>query len=80
MSNSIQAVTSTPPVSQIQKTTSPAVSPDNQAAKTASSFGKSPAASLSISSQAKVAQGKVAQAKALAIKNGHDPDGIQDGK
>ena len=33
-------------------------------------FGSTPAAALTIS----------AQAKALAIKTGHDPDGVQDGK
>lgn len=55
MSQSIHAVKSTPQISQIQisqiqKTISPAVSPEGKAAKTAPSFGNTPAASLSISS------------------------------
>ncbi len=53
-----------------QQTTSPASGLNAAAAKPPVKFGSGPAAAVTIS----------AQAKALAIKNGHDPDGVQDGK
>jgi hypothetical protein len=39
------------------------------------SYGSTPSAVVSVSAQA-----KALQAKAYAIKHGHDPDGLQDGK
>ena len=74
MSLSVPAVGPANYASQVQAVKSPAPDVGSAATQTAR-FGSAPAASLSISTQA-----KVAQAKALAIKNGHDPDGIQDGK
>ncbi len=45
------------------------------AAPVKTAYGSTPSAVVNISAQA-----KVAQAKAYAIKHGHDPDGVQDGK
>ena len=72
MSLSVQTAGQTSPVNQAAKS---AVGVVGGGAKPPAKFGSSPAAVLSVSAQA-----KAAQAKALAIKTGHDPDGIQDGK
>ena len=73
MSLSVQPVQQAHQAGLVQTAKGAALGP--AAAPAPAQFGSAPAASLSISAQA-----KVAQAKALAIKNGHDPDGIQDGK
>ena len=72
MSLPVQAAGSTGPSSLVQKVNSPTPGKAGKsgAAKPVASFGSTPAAALTIS----------AQAKALAIKTGHDPDGVQDGK
>ncbi len=58
----------------VQQTKSAVADQDSGPAKTPVKFGSSPAAAVTLSAQAQ------ARAKALAIKNGHDPDGVQDGK
>ena len=75
MSLSVQAAGQASPASQVKTTNSPAADLENGIAPAPAKYGSTPAAALSLSAQA-----KAAQAKALAIKTGHDPDGIQDGK
>ena len=74
MSLSVQSAGQASPSSTAQAVSS-ALPVTTEAPKASASFGSAPAAAVSLSAQA-----KVAQAKALAIKTGHDPDGIQDGK
>ena len=75
MSLSVQAAGQASQVSRVQTTQSPTADLGGGTAKKPTKHGSTPAAVLSISAQA-----KAAQAKALAIKTGHDPDGVQDGK
>lgn len=72
MSLSVNGVGQT---SDVQKPQSPLAGPGGGGAtNTSVAFGSTPAAAVTLSAKAQ------AQAKALAIKTGHDPDGIQDGK
>ncbi len=68
----LQGVGQTGQAGQAPPATIPSAGKDSGAVKAAPAFGSAPSAAVSITAQA--------QAKAYAIKHGHDPDGIQDGK
>ncbi len=65
----------TDPAVTVQQAKGPAAAETTEATKAPTAYGSTPAAVVDISAQA-----KAVQAKADAIKHGHDPDGLQDGK